>query len=121
MRLNDQFLALNAECTNAVNLARTGLNLLGEMKYSVNGIPPVFSCLALGSEKLLKLTYGVREQAKGESWPSLATMRKFVIVFGLPILQDEMRSSRIPTWPLMFPWCKGGLIGLSVIHGSINS
>src|SRR5690349_10454472 len=77
MRLNDQFLALDAECTNAVNLARTGLNLLGEMKYSVNGIPAVFSCLALGSEKLLKLTYGVSEQARGGSWPSVATMRKF--------------------------------------------
>lgn len=77
MRLTDQFLALDAECTNAVNLARTGLNLLREMKYSVNGIPAVFSCLALGSEKLLKLTYGVSEQAKGGSWPSLDTMKKF--------------------------------------------
>lgn len=77
MGLNGQFLALDAECSNAVNLARTGLKLLGEMKYSEHGLPAVFSCLALGSEKLLKLTYGVSQQAQGLGWPSVPVMKKF--------------------------------------------
>lgn len=77
MGLDQQFLALDAECGNAVHLARTGLKLLGEMRYSELGLPAVFSCLALGSEKLLKLTYGVSQQARGLAWPSVPVMRKF--------------------------------------------
>lgn len=77
MRLTDQFLALDAECRNAVSLAKSGLKLLGEMKYSTIGLPAVFSCLALGSEKLLKLTYGVSQQAQGCGWPRISEMKRY--------------------------------------------
>lgn len=77
MKRSDQFVALDAECRNAVSLAKSGLKLLGEMRYSTIGLPAVFSCLALGSEKLLKLTYGVSQQDQGLGWPSIDKMRKF--------------------------------------------
>lgn len=77
MGLSEHFLALDAECNNAVGLARTGLKLLGEMRYSEHDLPAVFSCLALGSEKLLKLTYGVSQQAQGRGWPTVPELKKF--------------------------------------------
>lgn len=76
MRVNDKFDTLDAECRNAVGLAKSGLKLLGEMRYSTIGLPAVFSCLALGAEKLLKLTYGVSQQDAGLGWPSVDKMRK---------------------------------------------
>ncbi|MBX7442920.1 MULTISPECIES: hypothetical protein [unclassified Arthrobacter] len=77
MRVNAHFDALDAESRNAVSLAKSGLKLLGEMRYPTIGLPAVFSCLALGSEKLLKLTYGVSQQAQGHSWPTKTEMREY--------------------------------------------
>lgn len=77
MGLDQQFIALDAECRNAVSLAKSGLKLLGEMRYSTIGLPAVFSCLALGSEKLLKLTYGVSQQAQGQAWPTIPEMKRY--------------------------------------------
>jgi hypothetical protein len=77
MRVNDHFDALDAESRNAVSLAKSGLKLLGEMRSPTIGLPAVFSCLALGSEKLLKLTYGVSQQAQGQSWPATKEMKKY--------------------------------------------
>lgn len=77
MNLSDEFVALDAESRNAVSLAKSGLKLLGEMRYTTIGLPAVFSCLALGSEKLLKLTFGVSQRAQGHSWPSVREMKAY--------------------------------------------
>lgn len=71
------FWPLQAECANALNLARSGLKLYEDFKHPRIHSAGVFSCLALASEKLFKLTLGIHKLNTEETWPIVKEMRSF--------------------------------------------
>lgn len=71
------FWPLQAECTNALNLAHSGLTLFENFKDPRPHSAGVFSCLALSAEKLLKLTLDVHRLNAGEPWPTVKEMKAY--------------------------------------------
>ncbi|MDT4991085.1 MAG: hypothetical protein QOH97_977 [Actinoplanes sp.] len=71
----DQQLSLIYECTDASSLFTRGLDMLTSIRDDDTGAVAVMSLLALGAEKMLKLTIGLAAVDRGESWPSKGDMR----------------------------------------------
>jgi hypothetical protein len=67
--------ALSREIDAASSLLRHGFAILAEYRFASRDADPVFACLAGGTEKLLKLTFGLATVDDGGGWPSKATMQ----------------------------------------------
>lgn len=50
--------------------------MLADYRFASRDAEPVFACLAGGTEKLLKLTFGLVTVDGGGAWPSKATMQQ---------------------------------------------
>jgi hypothetical protein len=53
-----------------------GLRITRNIRTDYNDAIPAMSLLALGAEKLLKLTIGLADLDRGQSWPTLERMKK---------------------------------------------
>jgi hypothetical protein len=67
--------ALSQEVDAASSLLRHGFEILDEYRFASRDAEPLFACLAGGTEKLLKLTFGLMTIDDGGGWPSKATMQ----------------------------------------------
>jgi hypothetical protein len=67
--------ALSREIDAASSLLRHGFEILGGYRFASSDADPLFACLAGGTEKLLKLTFGLMTVDDGSYWPSKATMQ----------------------------------------------
>jgi hypothetical protein len=70
-----EWAALSREIDAASSLMRHGFAILGEYRFASRDAEPLFACLAGGTEKLLKLTFGLLTVDDGETWPTKATMQ----------------------------------------------
>jgi hypothetical protein len=68
-------LALIRESNDAAALFSRGLNALRAIRHDYSDAVVVMSLLALGSEKMLKLTIGLAGRDQGTGWPSKEYMR----------------------------------------------
>ncbi|MBU2669928.1 hypothetical protein KOI35_41105 [Actinoplanes bogorensis] len=71
----EQKLSLVHECTDASALFTRGLDMLASVRDDDTGAVAVMSLLALGAEKMLKLTIGLATVDQGRPWPSKSEMR----------------------------------------------
>lgn len=71
----DQGVALSYEIDATGTLFRHGLSILAEYRFAASDAEAVFVCFAGGTEKLLKLTYGLLAIDDGDEWPPQATMK----------------------------------------------
>jgi hypothetical protein len=71
----EQKLSLIQECTDASSLFTRGLDMLTSIRDDDTGAVAVMSLLALGAEKMLKLTIGLEAVGQGRSWPSKPQMQ----------------------------------------------
>jgi len=67
--------ALSREIDAASSLMRHGFAILTEYRFASRHAEPVFACLAGGTEKLLKLTFGLMTVDDLGAWPSKSTMK----------------------------------------------
>jgi hypothetical protein len=67
---------LGNEANDAAALFTHGLRITRDIRTDYNDAVPAMSLLALGAEKLLKLTIGLADLDRGESWPSLERMKR---------------------------------------------
>jgi hypothetical protein len=67
--------ALSREIDAASALMRHGFAILDDYRFASRDAEPLFACLAGGTEKLLKLTFGLVTLDDGGSWPTKATMQ----------------------------------------------
>lgn len=67
--------ALSREIDAAASLLRHGFTILSDYRFASRDAEPLFASLAGGTEKLLKLTYGLMTVDDGGEWPSKATMK----------------------------------------------
>lgn len=65
---------LSYEQDAAVSCLRRGWDVLADYRFAATEAEPLFVLLATGTEKLLKLTYGLTVQAESGSWPSQEAM-----------------------------------------------
>lgn len=70
-------MALIVEANEAAALFTHGLRITKGINYDYNDAAAAMSLLAIGAEKLLKLTIGLAHLDRGEPWPSLNYMRGF--------------------------------------------
>jgi hypothetical protein len=68
-------LALIRECNTAATLFSRGLDTVRTMRHDYTDAVVAMSLLALGAEKMLKLTIGLSERDQGRNWPSKKHMR----------------------------------------------
>jgi hypothetical protein len=68
-------LALIRESNDAAALFSRGLDALRTMRHDYTDAVAVMSLLALGAEKMLKLTIGLAGRDQGTGWPSTDYMR----------------------------------------------
>ncbi|WP_191993661.1 hypothetical protein, partial [Lacticaseibacillus paracasei] len=66
---------LAVETENAAKLINTAIGLLSAPPSGPVDADPVFACLSLGMEKILKLSIGLDGLARTGRWPSKHTMR----------------------------------------------
>jgi hypothetical protein len=69
-----QLAALSKELDAAASLLAHGVRILQSDGYSVLDAPAVLACLAIGAEKLLKLTIGMVAIEETGFWPNKKTM-----------------------------------------------
>ena len=69
-------LAMIRECSDAASLFSRGLHATRAIRFDYDDAVVVMSLLALGAEKMLKLTIGLAHRDRGERWPSTADMRR---------------------------------------------
>lgn len=67
--------ALSYEVDAAANLLRRSLLLVREFRIASLDADPLFACLAIGMEKVTKLTIGLAAVEEHGTWPNLGTMR----------------------------------------------
>lgn len=67
--------ALMSEVDGTAALLRHSLNLLRTFGCATHDAEPLLVCLAAGTEKLTKLTYGLAMADSGGQWPSQKVMR----------------------------------------------
>ncbi|KRE79913.1 hypothetical protein [Arthrobacter sp. Soil763] len=70
-------LTLEAEATSASSLASHGISALERLSSAATEADPVLACLALASEKMLKMTIGMTSMATGEPWPDRRRMQGY--------------------------------------------
>lgn len=70
-------LTLEAEATSAQCLASHGISALERLGSAATQADPVLACLALASEKLLKMTIGMTTVAGGDPWPDRGRMQGY--------------------------------------------
>jgi hypothetical protein len=68
-------LALIRECNDAASLFSRGLSATHTIRTDYTDAVVVMSLLALGAEKMLKLTIGLAQRDQGEGWPPSDYMR----------------------------------------------
>lgn len=61
------------EVDEAASLLRHGTKMLRELRLSRSDAPAMFALLAIGVEKMLKMTLGIVEIEEGGSWPTRRT------------------------------------------------
>jgi hypothetical protein len=71
-------LALIRESNDAAALFSHGLDALHAMRHDVTDAVAVMSLLALGAEKMLKLTIGLASRDQGKGWPTTDYMRRTI-------------------------------------------
>jgi hypothetical protein len=71
----EEWAALSREIDAASSLMRHGFAILGGYRFASRDDEPLFACRAGGTEKLLKLTFGLVTVDEGDPWPTKATMR----------------------------------------------
>lgn len=70
-------LTLEAEATSAQCLARHGVSALERLGSAATQADPVLACLALASEKMLKMTIGMTTVVGGDPWPDRGRMQGY--------------------------------------------
>ena len=70
-------LNLTHEANDAGSLFSHGLRVTRDVSYDYTDATAAMSLLALGAEKLLKLTIGLAHLDRSEPWPSLRYMKRF--------------------------------------------
>jgi hypothetical protein len=73
---SDRVIALSQEIDATSTLLRHGQEILAQYRFAARDAEAVFVCLAGGTEKLLKLTYGLIAIDEGGEWPRQATMKE---------------------------------------------
>jgi hypothetical protein len=84
-------LTLDAEATSASVLATHGRKALASLASASTQSDPVLACLALASEKMLKMTIGAASIANGGTWPAPGKMRSFN--HDITVMDQEARAS----------------------------
>jgi hypothetical protein len=69
-------LAMIRECNDAARLFSRGLYATRAIRFDYDDAVVVMSLLALGAEKMLKLTIGLAHRDRGDPWPSTDDMRR---------------------------------------------
>ncbi|NMO57825.1 hypothetical protein HH310_42515 [Actinoplanes sp. TBRC 11911] len=94
-------LALIRESNDAAALFSRGLEAMRTMRHDYTDAVAVMSLLALGAEKMLKLTIGLVRRDQGTGWPSKDYMRQDV---GHRILKaDRIARPLLDTYPGIVP------------------
>ena len=70
----DEWVWLSYEQDAAVSCLRHGWAVLADYRFAANEAEPLFVLLATGTEKLLKLTFGLITQASTGAWPPQRVM-----------------------------------------------
>lgn len=67
-------ITLVKEADSARSLAAHGVEAMENISSVISGADPVLACLALASEKMLKMTIGMATVARGNPWPDRRRM-----------------------------------------------